>query len=413
MHERRLVTIVRKFKVYLAAPVIVDLMPSQDFPLHREEPKTMKRRTWMNSVGLSAAAGSLGAVAQAVAADPPQTHPQPDAETADLQRAKDLVRAHYEAIATATPETIAAVLEMRTSRNWLWRGMHPFHEKKGAADVAKDFWVPFLTAMRPVQRRPDIFLAGRNEIDKFSSTWVVCMGHLMGLFTRPWLGIRPTGRIAMLRFAEFNRVEDKKIVETAFFFDIPHFMIQAGQNPFPPQTAAHLVQPGPATHDGLMHTPQDAATGVRTLAVINAMMKDMGDDKAAPHDRHARSWHEDMIWWGPAGIGATYTIDGYMKQHTGPFNAALSDGYKFNGHLCRLAEGHFGGFFGWPNLTVTNSGGYLGMTASPKPADMRVVDLYREAEGKLAENWIFIDLLHYLNMQGLDVLSRMASLGPG
>jgi hypothetical protein len=63
---------------------------------------------------------------------------------------------------------------------------------------------------------------------------------------------------------------------------------------------------------------------------------------------------------------------------------------------------------------LRNSGGYLGMTASPEGlADMRVIDLYREADGKLAENWIFIDILHYLNMQGLDVLGRMASLDPG
>ncbi len=40
------------------------------------------------------------------------------------------------------------------------------------------------------------------------------------------------------------------------FVDIPHLMIQAGVNPFPPQTAAHLVQPGPATHNGLMDAPQ-------------------------------------------------------------------------------------------------------------------------------------------------------------
>jgi hypothetical protein len=39
-----------------------------------------------------------------------------------------------------------------------------------------------------------------------------------------------------------------------------------------------------------------------------------------------------------------------------------------------------------------------------------VVDLYREEGGKLSENWIFIDILHYLNMQGLDVLRRMESL---
>ena len=30
-----------------------------------------------------------------------------------------------------------------------------------------------------------------------------------------------------------------------------------------------------------------------------------------------------MIWWGPAGIGATYTIERYAKQHAGPFRAAF------------------------------------------------------------------------------------------
>ena len=31
-----------------------------------------------------------------------------------------------------------------------------------------------------------------------------------------------------------------------------------------------------------------------------------------------------------------------------------------------LAEGHFGGFFGWPNLTLTPTGGFMGMPASGK-----------------------------------------------
>jgi hypothetical protein len=35
----------------------------------------------------------------------------------------------------------------------------------------------------------------------------------------------------------------------------------------------------------------------------------------------------------------------------GPFREALNEGYRFNGHLCRMAEGRFGGFFGWANLT--------------------------------------------------------------
>ena len=334
----------------------------------------------------------------------------------DYQAEKDLVRAHHAAIAQAGPEDVAQALARHTAPDWHWRGMHPFHEQRGAAAVAAAFWTPFLAAMTRVQRRPDIFMAGRNEIDGFQSVWVVSMGHLMGLFDRPWLGIRPSARIAMMRTVEFHRIEAGRIVETAMFFDIPQVMIQAGQNPFPPQTGAHLVQPGPATHEGLMYRPQDPATGVATLAAINAMLHDMGTSDRSRSDGYevelARTWNDDMIWWGPAGIGATYTIPRYVRQHAGPFRDALSNGYRFNGHLCRLAEGKFGGFFGWANLTLRNAGGFMGMTASPGAADMRVVDLYREEAGKLSENWIFIDILHFLNMQGLDVLGRMQSLQP-
>ena len=332
----------------------------------------------------------------------------------DFCSEKALVRRLHADLACASPEGAAEVLARHVAPDWHWRGMHPFHERRGAQAVAEAFWAPLMGAFTRLQRRPDIFLAGLNEIDGFASVWVVSMGHLMGLFDRPWLGIAPTGRIAMLRYAEFDRVEDGRIVETALFCDIPAVMIQAGQNPFPPQTGAHLVQPGPMTHEGLMWEPQDPREGERTLAAINAMLNGMAESERSSEpqpdyaEHLAQTWHDDMIWWGPAGIGATYTIPRYIEQHCDPFSRALDDEYRFNGHLCRLAEGRFGGFFGWANLTVRNAGGYLGMTAGPGPADMRVVDMYRREGDLLAENWVFIDLLHYLAMQGLDVLTRNA-----
>ena len=332
----------------------------------------------------------------------------------DFQAEKAVVRALKAELFSAGPDAAAAVLSRHTAPDWHWRGMHPWHEQHGAQAVADVFWTPLMTAMTRLQRRPDIFFAGLNEIDDFKSVWVVEMGHLMGLFDRPWLGIRPTGRIAMLRYVEFNRIENGQIAETALFCDVLHLMMQAGQYPLPPQTGAHLVQPGPMTHTGLMWDAQDPATGHETLRAIDAMLNDMGENEAggvADYPAHlSRAWHDDMIWWGPAGIGASYTIPRYIDQHCQPFDDALNEGYRYNGHLCRLAEGNFGGFFGWANLTVRNAGGYLGMTAGANPADMRVVDLYRRQDDKLAENWIFIDMLHYLNMQGLDVLGRMASL---
>lgn len=322
-----------------------------------------------------------------------------------FQNEKSLVRAHHAALAQATATTVQAALAQHTAKEWHWRGIHPFHAQFGAEAVAITFWQPFLQAMTHVQRREDVFFAGRNQIDDFASVWVVSMGHLMALFDAPFLGIPPTRKIIMLRYAEFHRVEGGRILETAFFCDLLHLFRQAGHIVFPDQTAAHLVQPGPRTHDGLLYADAPPASGRQTLDLICRMIGAINASATypTPEAEMAECWHDDMLWWGPEGIGATYTIPRYIEQHQRPFRTMLKD-RAFNGHIARFAEGDFGGFFGWPNLSLTPTGGFMGLPAGPK-ADMRVVDIYRRDGDKLAENWIFIDMLHFLKMQGIDVLA--------
>ena len=326
----------------------------------------------------------------------------------DFQDEKAVVHAYQAAVDLADPDAAASAISAHVSDDYLWRGMHPFDIRRGAAEVAEVFWSPLKTALTSLTRREDIFMAGRNQMDDFQSVWVVSMGHLMGLHDASWLGIPATRKIAFLRYAEFCKVDDGKVVETAMFCDIPHLMIQAGVNPFPPQTAAHMVQPGPVTHSGLINAAQAPAEGDKTLALINAMINDLGTWQSGLPlvDELARTWNDDMIWWGPAGIGATYTIARYAEQHAGPFRASFTN-RTGTGHLCRLAEGEFGGFFGWPNFTATATGGFMGLTATGKAGEFRVVDIYRRGGDKLSENWVFIDLLHWLKGQGLDVLERL------
>jgi len=326
------------------------------------------------------------------------------------QAEKQLIRDHYQAIDRSGDVDIADLIGRITSSDYLWRGYHPFGELTGAKEVAAQFWRPLRTALCHMMRRQDVFFAGQNELDA-GGVWVVSMGHLMGLFDTHWLGIPPTGKMAFLRYCEFNRVEEGKITETAMYFDIPHLMIQAGMNPFPPQTAAHLVQPGPQTHDGLLFEAQDPQEGEQTLALINSMISDIGrwDSNLPLEQELAQSWHDNMIWWGPAGIGATYTIERYAKQHSGPFRAGLTDRSKTQ-HVCRLAEGSYGGFFGWPNFTAKPTGGFMGMPATEKAGEFRVIDIYRREEQKLAENWVFIDLLHFWHQQGVDILKRTTEI---
>ena len=330
---------------------------------------------------------------------------------AALQAAKAVVRAHHAEIDMATPPDVATALALHSAPDWHWRGMHPFDEQHGPAAVAATFWAPLKQALTGLARREDIFFAGGNTIAGVGGTWVVSMGHLLGLFDAPWLGIRPTGKIAMLRYAEFHRVEAGRITETAQFFDIPHLMQQAGQNPFAPETAQHLVQPGPWTHDGLLLGPQPAAEGQATLALIERMIADIGSwDSGLPLEAELRrSWAEDMLWWGPAGIGATYTIPRYARQHAGVFRGSFRDRRRL-GHRARLAEGAYGGFFGWPSFAAVPTGGFMGLSATDTPAEFRVIDIYRRAGDKLAENWVFIDILHALKGQGVDVLARMEAI---
>ena len=327
-----------------------------------------------------------------------------------FQAEKEVVRALYADLAEAI-DPAEAILSRHMVPEAIWRGYHPFGELEGPEIVAREFWTPLRNALLHLQRREDIFFAGANEIDGGASVWVVSMGHLMGLFDRPWLGIPPTGKMAFLRYCEFNRVQAGRIHETAMYFDLPHLMVQAGLNPFPPQTAAHLVQPGPQTHDGLLYAETDPEEGWKTLAAINAMISDLGQwQSGLPLEEELRrTWAEDMIWWGPEGIGATYTIPRYAAQHAGPFRAGFAERGQTR-HICRLAEGHYGGFFGWPNFTARPTGGFMGMPATGKKGEFRVIDIYRRSDDKLAENWVFIDLLHFWNQQGVDILQRMNGL---
>ncbi len=329
----------------------------------------------------------------------------------DNQDNKALVLQFYKEFEAASADNIGSVLRKHTSSDYRLRAVHPFNELDGADAVADTVWRPLLSAFTPMQRRQDIFMAGTNDVD--GTEWVTSMGNFMGLFDNDWLGIPSTGKITFLPYVEFNRISDGKIGESAFFCDIISVMKQVGLTPLPIQTGAEIINPGPRTHDGLMFDIQDEAESGKTLDLVNRMCDDLvSDGLESPTESLKKTWHEAMIWFGPSGIGATYTIDRYQIQHQVPFGAGLHD-IVFNGHVCNYAEGNYAGWFGWPNLTMTSSGGFMGLPAFDRRLHMRVVDMYRRDGDKLAENWIFIDMLYWMMQQDVDVLERTRQIVRG
>ena len=325
---------------------------------------------------------------------------------------KKLVLEYFNSIDNAKSETLVDSISKYTSDDFKMRCTHPFNELNGAKQVANNLLLPIKNSFEPIQRRMDIFYAGINSLDNNEGKWVTSMGHFMGVFNKPFLEIQPNYKSILLRYAEFYKVENNKISEGAIFLDIMNFMQQLGLSIIPESTGLVCVTPGPMNHKGLKFDHSDNNESQKTLELIHRMRDRLvtGSKMKSYKEELTLDWHDDMIWWGPGGIGASYTIDGYTKGHTKPFQDGL-EFIKFNGHILSSAEDDLGGWFGWPNLIMKSMGGYLGLTnASDIESEMRVVDLYRRDGDKIAENWIFIDHLHFLKLLGIDLLQRNREL---
>jgi hypothetical protein len=225
---------------------------------------------------------------------------------------------YFEEMERASADEVANVLRQSCGQDYTFYGVYPFNQLKSVVEVAEKVWQPLKHSLTNMQRRQDVFIAGTSEIN--GENWTMSMGHFMGLFDKDWLGIRATRKLAMLRYAEFNCIENGKITQSGLWLDIIGFMQQVGVNPLPPQTGASFVYPGPRDHSGIQLGDNAPEEAVKTLKVLNQMIDDLsalnisGDDRCSP-DVLARTWHEDMAWYGPAGIGATYMIERYQEQH--------------------------------------------------------------------------------------------------
>ena len=326
--------------------------------------------------------------------------------------ARTLVSAFHAALDAAPAEEREAICAAALGPDHFYSGVHPFNKIRSPGQVGRSVWAPMKRAMPVLQRRPDILFAGRHHMVHESDLWVVSMGKFLGDFTEPWLGIPPTGKATYVPYVAFYRIVDGTIAETVEFLDLLSVMTQAGCNPYAAsQTAAQLMSPGPLTHDGILDAPQDPEVGVATFTLTHGMLTELAEGKlTSPPDHLARWWHPNMNWHGPAGIGACLGLDGYRRGHTRPFEKGL----EFVGYFhetAATAEGHFSAFLWWPCLAMRNRGGYMGAPANDTIAEMRVVDVYRRQGDMLAENWIFIDMLHFLLQQGIDLLANIREQG--
>jgi hypothetical protein len=131
---------------------------------------------------------------------------------------------------------------------------NPFEDLDGPGALLDQAFFPLAEAIPDLERRDTIVIAGSavDQVDQVDQDWVGCAGYYTGLFERPWLKIPPTRHQISLRFHEFYRMEEERVVEMQALWDIPEVMMQARAWPMAPSIGREWHVPGPATQDGVV-----------------------------------------------------------------------------------------------------------------------------------------------------------------
>ncbi|TCD15111.1 ester cyclase [Oricola cellulosilytica] len=312
------------------------------------------------------------------------------------------------------PESDLSAFARKTlSPETFWDVAFPVGRLHGIDAVLEEFILPFRRALHHVHRRDELFIGGANR-RSYGGDWVASITHYVGNHADALFGIAPSDRLAFLRSGEFYRLEGGKIVEAKLIVDFLDLMRQARRFPLPEMLGTEMLFPGPASHDGVL--PDDRQNGEASLDIIERMLADLHTFDPSTFSSSAQTgddgyWDEDMLWYGPAGIGSNFRWEGFVKDHREAFLSAFPD-RKGGNHYCRIGDGNFAAISGWPSMTMTHQGDYLGAPASGKALTLRVMDFYRCAGGKIMENWVFLDYLDLFDQMGIDLIARSAQMNP-
>lgn len=307
-------------------------------------------------------------------------------------------------VTASPPAERRRLLQAACSPSVSWRVACPVDTVDGV-DAYCAGWLDLLVKALPgCVRRDDIVMGGVSSTG--SGDWVSTLGHYVGNFEADLLGIPAHGKLVFLRCGEFYRFEQGLIVEAVILPDLPDLARQAGRPLLPHDLGTEMLFPAPATHDGVC--PGHLGRSQNSLAMVEAMLFNLRHFEPGSFASQGQTgsdgyWHRDMLWYGPAGIGANFTYEGFQRDHRIPFLTAFPDRVGGN-HFARFGDGDYVCSGGWPSMTMTHQGPYLGVEPTGQPLTLRVMDFWRCQDGQIRENWVLLDLLDLLRQMGRPVL---------
>jgi len=143
-------------------------------------------------------------------------------------------------------------------------------------------------------------------------------------------------------------------------------------------------------------TPEEhAKLSAESLAVVKAMEVGLSENS---NDMHAY-FHDDFRWMGNYGCGTKNGVMEFRRNWQLPIRDAFTErDYRTDRFL---ADGEWVSCFG--HIEATHSGPFMGVAATGKRVKIHYMDFWHVRDGKIADNWVSVDLASVLAQLGDDV----------
>jgi len=329
------------------------------------------------------------------------------------QKNKKIVWDFWQELNNSKADNIANIIRAYAPEDISWTGPHPINQLNGIDAVNSKFWQPLLQSFPDIKRQSYIFFGGQSNgrVDgQFDGReWVCGLGHFTGTFQQDWLTIPATGKETQIRWGEFCRMDEGKIIEIYVLLDVPDVMQQAGFPVLPPDRGAVGLWPPPRAGNGILLTAQDEQETQQSLQLIRAMLYDglnRFDQSQLESMGMTQFFHPQLQWYGPSGIGGCRSLKEFEDFHQKHWLHAFPD-RQVQDLDALFAEGSYIGASGWAGVVATHTGQYLGCPETGNKISFNGIDIWVREGNMLVENWVFVDIIDLFRQFGIDLFERL------
>jgi len=242
-----------------------------------------------------------------------------------------------------------------------------------------------------------------------ASTNQTCTSATYGLarWSGEFAGVPPPAGSpkVIIRDLDFYQVDGDKISYNWCLIDVVDLFEQVGYNVLPQAPMKSDGYRAPNAMDGMpaplssMFTAEDAAKSEKVW--LAALHEDFDKEHG-----FASLWAEDMIWYGPGGVGTAHSRNEYVNHFLRPLRTGFSNLERKTDMV--LCEGPYCGahFYLWGDHT----GEWMGEQPTGNRVPIRCGAHARIVDGKIVEGWLIIDIPRAFQAMGVDFYARARAI---